>query len=50
VVLKQYLRNHPAPEDINYYLCGPPMMTSAVNDMLDDLGVAKENIHADNFG
>jgi Na+-transporting NADH:ubiquinone oxidoreductase subunit F len=50
VVLEQYLKNHPAPEDINYYLCGPPMMTSAVNDMLDDLGVEKENIHADNFG
>lgn len=50
VVLEQYLKSHPAPEDINYYLCGPPMMTSAVNDMLDDLGVEKENIHADNFG
>ncbi len=50
VVLEQYLKNHPAPEDINYYLCGPPMMISAVNDMLDDLGVEKENIHADNFG
>ena len=50
VVLEQYLKDHPAPEDINYYLCGPPMMTSAVNDMLDNLGVEKENIHADNFG
>jgi Na+-transporting NADH:ubiquinone oxidoreductase subunit F len=50
VVLEQYLKDHPAPEDINYYLCGPPMMTSAVNAMLDNLGVEKENIHADNFG
>ena len=50
VVLDQYLKDHPAPEDINYYLCGPPMMTSAVYDMLDELGVEKENIHADNFG
>jgi Na+-transporting NADH:ubiquinone oxidoreductase subunit F len=50
VVLEQYLKDHPAPEDINYYLCGPPMMTSAVNDMLHNLGVEKENIHADNFG
>ena len=50
VVFEQYLKDHPAPEDINYYLCGPPMMTSAVNDMLDNLGVEKENIHADNFG
>lgn len=50
VVLEQYLKGHPAPEDINYYLCGPPMMTSAVYDMLENLGVEKENIHADNFG
>jgi Na+-transporting NADH:ubiquinone oxidoreductase subunit F len=50
VVLEQYLKDHPAPEDINYYLCGPPMMTSAVYSMLDNLGVERENIHADNFG
>jgi len=50
VVFDQYLKHHPAPEDINYYLCGPPMMTSAVVDMLTDLGVEEENIHADNFG
>ncbi|MBW1750809.1 MAG: NADH:ubiquinone reductase (Na(+)-transporting) subunit F, partial [Deltaproteobacteria bacterium] len=47
VVLEHYLKNHPAPEDINYYLCGPPMMTSAIYDMLEELGVEKENIHAD---
>jgi len=50
VVLENYLKDHPAPEDINYYLCGPPMMTSSIYDMLDNLGVEKENIHADNFG
>ncbi len=50
VVLEHYLKNHPAPEDINYYLCGPPMMTSAIYDMLEELGVEKENIHADDFG
>ncbi len=50
VVLDQYLKDHPAPEDINYYLCGPPMMTTAVYDMLENLGVEKENIHADDFG
>jgi len=50
VVYDQYLKDHPAPEDINYYLCGPPMMTRAVMDMLDDLGVESENIHFDNFG
>jgi Na+-transporting NADH:ubiquinone oxidoreductase subunit F len=50
VVLDNYLKDHPAPEDINYYLCGPPMMTSAIYDMLENLGVEKENIHADDFG
>ena len=50
VVYEQYLKDHPAPEDINYYICGPPMMTSAVFKMLDDLGVEQENIHADDFG
>lgn len=50
VVLDQYLLDHPAPEDINYYLCGPPMMNKAVFAMLENLGVEKQNIHADNFG
>ncbi len=50
VVYDQYLKDHSAPEDINYYLCGPPMMTKAVFDMLDDLGVEKANIHYDDFG
>lgn len=50
VVLKNYLENHPAPEDIEYYLCGPPMMNAAVFKMLDDLGVEPENIAYDDFG
>jgi Na+-transporting NADH:ubiquinone oxidoreductase subunit F len=50
VVLENYLKNHPAPEDIEYYLCGPPMMNAAVFKMLDELGVEKENIAYDDFG
>ena len=50
VVLDNYLKDHPAPEDIEYYLCGPPMMLSACMKMLDDLGVEKENILFDDFG
>ncbi len=50
VVLENYLKNHPAPEDIEYYLCGPPMMNSAVFKMLDDLGVPPTNIAYDDFG
>lgn len=50
VVHDQYLKDHPAPEDIEYYLCGPPMMLSACMKMLDDLGVERENILFDDFG
>lgn len=50
VLFDQYLKDHPAPEDINYYLCGPPMMNQAIFTMLDDLGVEQENIHFDDFG
>ena len=50
VLFDNYLQNHPAPEDINYYMCGPPMMAKAVLDMLDNLGVEPENIHFDDFG
>jgi Na+-transporting NADH:ubiquinone oxidoreductase subunit F len=45
-----YLKDHPAPEDIEYYFCGPPMMNSSVIKMLDDLGVEEENIAFDDFG
>jgi Na+-transporting NADH:ubiquinone oxidoreductase subunit F len=50
VVLDKYLSTHPAPEDIEYYLCGPPPMLKAVMKMLDDLGVEPENILFDDFG
>jgi Na+-transporting NADH:ubiquinone oxidoreductase subunit F len=50
VLFDEYLKNHPAPEDIEYYLCGPPMMTSSAIKMLDNLGVQPENIMYDNFG
>ncbi len=45
-----YLKDHPEPEDIEYYLCGPPLMNAAVLKMLDDLGVPSENIRFDDFG
>jgi Na+-transporting NADH:ubiquinone oxidoreductase subunit F len=50
VIFENYLKNHPEPEEIEYYLCGPPMMISAVLKMLDELGVPKENILFDDFG
>jgi Na+-transporting NADH:ubiquinone oxidoreductase subunit F len=50
VVKKEYLDKHTAPEDIEYYLCGPPMMLTAVQKMLDNLGVATENVAFDDFG
>jgi Na+-transporting NADH:ubiquinone oxidoreductase subunit F len=50
VVYENYLKNHPAPEDCEYYLCGPPMMNSAVLKMLADLGVERDNILFDDFG
>lgn len=50
VLYDEYLHDHPAPEDINYYMCGPPMMTKAALDMLANLGVEPENIHFDDFG
>ena len=50
VVYEQYLKNHPEPEECEYYLCGPPLMLSAVQKMLDELGVPEENIAFDDFG
>jgi len=50
VLYDQYLKDHPAPEDIEYYLCGPPKMNDAVFRLLDDLGVEDENIAFDDFG
>ena len=45
-----YLKDHPEPEEIEYYLCGPPMMNAAVLKMLDDMGVPDENVRFDDFG
>ena len=50
VLHDQYLKEHPAPEDIEYYICGPPKMNEAVFQLLDDLGVEDENIAFDDFG
>ena len=50
VIYDQYLGKHEEPEEIDYYLCGPPMMNSAINKMLYDLGVPDENILFDDFG
>ncbi len=50
VILENYLKHHPEPEEIEYYLCGPPMMNNAVFKMLDDLGVPQEMIAFDDFG
>ncbi|MDG1938316.1 MAG: NADH:ubiquinone reductase (Na(+)-transporting) subunit F [Pseudomonadales bacterium] len=50
VLFDNYLKDHPAPEDCEYYMCGPPMMNSAVISMLLDLGVEPENIMLDDFG
>lgn len=50
VLYENYLKDHPAPEDCEYYFCGPPMMNAAVLQLLDELGVESENIHFDDFG
>jgi len=50
VVYDMYLKDHPAPEDCEYYMCGPPMMNASVIKMLEDLGVEPENIMLDDFG
>ncbi len=50
VLLDEYLADHPAPEDCEYYLCGPPMMNTAVIKMLEDLGVTRDHIMLDDFG
>ena len=50
VIIDSYLKNHPEPEEIEYYLCGPPLMNAAVLKMLDDYGVPEEMIAFDDFG
>jgi Na+-transporting NADH:ubiquinone oxidoreductase subunit F len=50
VLYERYLKDHPAPEDVEYYLCGPPLMNMAVTDLLLDLGVERDSIAFDDFG
>ncbi len=50
VLYDNYLKDHPEPEEVEYYLCGPPLMLAAALKMLDDLGVPEENIAFDDFG
>ena len=50
VLFENYLKDHPAPEEVEYYMCGPPMMNTSVIQMLEDLGVEPENIALDDFG
>ena len=49
-MIDNYLVNHDAPEDIEFYFCGPPMMNNAVVKMCDDWGVPEENVAFDDFG
>ena len=50
VASDEYLAQHEAPEDCEYYMCGPPLMVSAVQKMLEDIGVSEESIMFDDFG
>jgi Na+-transporting NADH:ubiquinone oxidoreductase subunit F len=50
ILYDNYLKDHPAPEEIEYYLCGPPMMIAACKKMLDELGVDPEDVLFDDFG
>jgi Na+-transporting NADH:ubiquinone oxidoreductase subunit F len=50
VLLEKYLKDHPSPEDCEFYMCGPPMMNAAVINMLKEMGVEDENIMLDDFG
>ena len=50
VVIDNYLKDHPSPEDIEYYFCGPPMMNQCVMKMCEDFGVEPENVSFDDFG
>ena len=50
MAFENYLKDHPAPETCEYYLCGPPLMIEAVNAMLANLGVPEDMIFFDDFG
>ncbi len=49
-IAMKYLKNHEEPEEIEYYLCGPPLMIRAVMSLLEDIGVGPDNIFNDDFG
>ena len=49
VLYERYLKDHASPEDCKSYICGPPMMMDAVNNMLKELGVDEENVFFDDF-
>jgi Na+-transporting NADH:ubiquinone oxidoreductase subunit F len=50
IIFDEYLGDHPRPEEAEYYICGPPLMSAAVLAMLEDLGVDRESIYFDDFG
>ena len=50
VVIDNYLKDHPAPDEIEYYYCGPPMMNKCIQKMCEDFGVEPENVSFDDFG
>jgi Na+-transporting NADH:ubiquinone oxidoreductase subunit F len=50
VMYDNYVKNHPDPDEIEFYLCGPPLMNAAVLKLLEDLGIPQENIRFDDFG
>ena len=50
VAYRDYLKDHPDPDEVEYYLCGPPLMNAAVLKMLDEMGIPPENIRFDDFG
>ena len=50
VVYQRYLQEHPRPDEAEYYVCGPPVMSNAVLGMLEDLGVGRDNVFFDDFG
>ena len=50
MLLDNYLKNHEAPPEVEFYICGPPMMLSACRNMLDNLGVEPDMIDFDDFG
>jgi len=50
VLYDNYLKDHSEPDEVEYYLCGPPLMNQAVLKMLDEMGIPPENIRFDDFG